>query len=73
MRHTDKVLHALVGVTLAVILSQFSFTLAIVGVVVAGIGKEVWDYYNKGTVDGWDAVATIVPGFLVVFLQGVII
>lgn len=70
MKHRDKVLHFLVGMAIG-LLAFLSTHIALVAVVLAGIGKEVYDgwknrkYPHAHTVDGWDAVATIVGGILV--------
>jgi hypothetical protein len=69
----DKVLHFAVGAaisTLAVIFTG-SLTLAGVAVLLAGIGREVYDAYHPATntVDLWDVVATC-AGWIPVALTG---
>ena len=59
---TDKLLHLLVGIAIAAILYPFGLTLATVAVVVAAIGKELWDKTGRGTSEVLNAVATIAGG-----------
>jgi hypothetical protein len=49
---TDKLLHLLVGIAIA----------AVVAVVVATIGKTLWDKTGRGTSELLDAVSTIAGG-----------
>ena len=59
---TDKLLHLLVGIAIAAILYPFGLIPALVAVVVAAIGKELWDKTGRGTPELLDAVATIAGG-----------
>ena len=63
----DKALHFFSGGMLAGMLMPFGFEWAWAGVVVAGIGKEVYDLVSrKGMPEIADAFATIVGGSVVV-------
>ena len=63
----DKVAHFYSGGFLAALLMPFGFEWAWAGVVVAGIGKEVYDLVSrKGMPEIADAFATIVGGSVVV-------
>ena len=63
----DKQLHIYSGGMLAGMLMPFGFEWALLGVVVAGVGKEVYDLVSgKGTPEIADAFATIVGGSVVV-------
>jgi len=63
----DKQLHLLSGGFLAALLLPFGFEWAWAGVVIAGVGKEVYDLVSgKGTPDWKDAFATIVGGSVIV-------
>ena len=64
----DKKLHLLVGALVALISAPFSLPLAALLVIVAGVGKEVYDHFFGGTVDLMDIVATIAGGHLVLTL-----
>ena len=60
----DKLLHFIAGVIIYQstfwVIGYYSLAL----VVLFAIGKEVYDHYYGGTVDGYDAVATIVGGLV---------
>ena len=62
----DKTLHLLAGSTIAALVWPFGAWLAVVAVLVAAVGKEVYDklHPDKHTADIWDAVATVMGGFL---------
>ena len=63
----DKQLHFFSGGMLAGLLMPLGFEVAWAGVVLAGIGKEVYDKVSgKGTPEWKDAFATIVGGSVVV-------
>jgi len=63
----DKQLHIYSGGMLAGMLMPFGFEWALLGVVVAGVGKELYDLLSKrGTPEIMDAVATILGGAVVV-------
>jgi len=60
----DKCLHFIVGVLIYAVAHFISPIIGLVAVAIAAVGKEVYDRYNKGTVDLWDAVATIAGGLI---------
>ena len=63
----DKVAHFYSGGFLAALLMPFGFEWAWLGVVIAGVGKEVYDLVSrKGKPEIADAFATIVGGSVVV-------
>ena len=63
----DKQLHFFSGGMLAGMLMPFGFEWAWLGVVIAGVGKEVYDKVSgKGMPEWKDAFATIVGGSVVV-------
>jgi len=63
----DKLLHFFSGGFLAALLLPFGFEWAWLGVVVAGVGKEVYDKVSgRGTPEWKDAFATIVGGSVIV-------
>ena len=64
---TDKQLHLYSGGMLAGMLMPFGFEVAWLGVVIAGVGKEIYDKVSgKGTPEWKDAFATIVGGSAIV-------
>ena len=64
----DKILHLAAGFIIALLLTWISPLAALLVVVLAGIMKELFDYYFNGTVDKWDFVATVLGGLPVVIL-----
>ena len=66
----DKLLHALVGLTIFIFVSIFTLQIVALGVVyVAGVGKEIYDklHPKKHTVDIKDMLATVaIPTIVVV-------
>lgn len=60
----DKVMHFASGVILFASIQWISVPLACAAVVLAGLGKELYDMTRKDihTPDIWDAVATILGG-----------
>jgi len=63
----DKQLHFFSGGMLAGLLMPFGFEVAWLGVVAAGVGKEVYDKVSgRGTPEIMDAVATILGGSVIV-------
>lgn len=60
----DKVYHLVAGLLVSTSALVVGLYLGMVLVISAAISKEVWDYYNSGTVDGNDIVATIVGGLV---------
>ena len=64
----DKILHLAAGFVIALLLTWISPLAALLVVVLAGIMKELFDYYFNSTVDKWDFVATVIGGFPVIIL-----
>jgi hypothetical protein len=62
----DKALHIIVGVLVYAIFHFISPMVGMTIVVIAAVGKEVYDYLHqdKHTPEVWDAIATIGGGFL---------
>ena len=58
----DKITHTLAGAAIAAALLPWGVIPALLAVVVAGIGKEVYDATGRGTPDIMDAVATVAGG-----------
>ena len=58
----DKLLHFVAGSLVYASTSWFLGYYALGLVVVVAVGKEVYDNYYNGTVDVWDAVATVLGG-----------
>lgn len=62
----DKLLHFYYGSLVASVLTvTVGILLSILIVLMMAIGKEVYDKYNNGTVDVWDAVWTGLGGAVV--------
>jgi len=68
---TDKVAHFAVGVLIYAPLHFIDPVVGLLGVAVAAVGKEVYDYLHRdtNTPDIWDAVATMVGG-IIGFISG---
>ena len=62
MMQIDKITHTLAGAAIAAALMPFGVIPAVLAVVVAGAGKEVWDAQGHGTPDHIDALATVAGG-----------
>jgi hypothetical protein len=63
----DKLLHFLVGIAIAAILYPFGYQVALIVVIVAALGKELWDDYGKkGTPEVMDFLVTVLGGLLLV-------
>ena len=58
----DKLLHFVAGSLVYASTAWFLGYYALVLVVVVAVGKEVYDHYYNGTVDVYDAVATVLGG-----------
>jgi hypothetical protein len=61
---TDKKLHLLAGLAIAGAAHPFGLLVAFIVLLVAAIANEVWDYFFGGTVDAYDALATVWAGAL---------
>ena len=68
----DKALHLIGGVLIYAVAHFVSPLVGLGAVVAAGVGKEIYDYFNrdKRTPEVMDAVATIIGGLLG-FVSGV--
>ena len=60
----DKLLHFIAGVLIYQSTVWFVWYYAIIPVVICALGKEVYDNYYGGTVDVYDALATITGGLV---------
>ena len=58
----DKITHTLAGAAIAAALLPWGVIPAMLAVLVAAVGKEVWDARGHGTPDNIDALATILGG-----------
>jgi hypothetical protein len=59
---TDKLLHILVGIAIAAAVAPFGAAPAFCAVLIAAIGKELYDRTGRGTPELLDAVATVAGG-----------
>lgn len=60
----DKITHTLAGAAIAAALLPWGVAPALLSVVVAAVGKEVWDAQGHGTPDNIDALVTVIGGVL---------
>lgn len=60
----DKQAHIIAGAAIAAALLPFGIIPALLAVVVAAVGKELWDAQWRGTPDHIDALATCIGGVL---------
>ena len=60
----DKITHALAGAAIAAALLPLGVIPALLAVIVAAVGKELWDAQGHGTPDHIDALATVAGGVL---------
>ena len=67
MIHIDKITHTLAGSAIAAALLPWGVIPALLAVVVAAVGKELWDAQGHGTPDRIDALVTVLGG---VFMTG---
>lgn len=58
----DKIAHTLAGASIAAALQPFGFIPALLAVVIAAVGKELWDAQGQGTPDRIDALVTVAGG-----------
>lgn len=70
----DKKLHFLAGVIVCILVSLIfkNPMYGLIASVIAGIGKEIWDYYDYGKPDFMDCLATWVGG-IAGYIVGVLI
>ena len=64
MPSIDKITHTLAGAAIAAALLPLGVIPALLAVVVAAVGKEVWDAQGHGTPDQVGALATVIGGVL---------
>ena len=64
--HLDKITHTLAGAAIAAALLPLGVIPALLAVLVAAVGKELWDAQGHGTPDRIDALATVAGGVLMV-------
>ena len=57
-----KTIHTLAGAAIAAALLPFGVIPALLAVIVAAVGKEVWDAQGHGTPDRIDALVTVLGG-----------
>lgn len=62
----DKITHTLAGAAIAAALLPFGVIPALLAVVVAAVGKELWDAQGNGTPDHIDALVTCIGGVLMI-------
>lgn len=62
----DKITHALAGAAIAAALLPLGITPAMLAVVIAAVGKELWDAQGNGTPDRIDALVTVIGGALMI-------
>lgn len=62
MPSIDKQAHTLAGAAIAAALLPFGIIPALLAVLVAAVGKELWDAQGHGTPDHLDALATVAGG-----------
>lgn len=60
----DKIAHTLAGASITAALLPFGVIPALLAVVVAAVGKEIWDSTGHGTPDHIDALVTCIGGVL---------
>ena len=58
----DKIAHTLAGASIAAAMLPFGVIPSLLAVVVAAVGKELWDAQGHGTPDRIDALATVAGG-----------
>ena len=64
MMQLDKITHALAGAAIAAALLPWGVIPALLAVIVAAVGKELWDAQGHGTPDRIDAMVTVAGGVL---------
>ena len=64
MIQLDKITHALAGAAIAAALLPLGVIPALLAVVVAAVGKELWDAQGHGTPERIDALVTVIGGVL---------
>lgn len=64
MMQLDKITHALAGAAIAATLLPWGVIPALLAVIVAAVGKELWDAQGHGAPDVYDALVTVIGGVL---------
>ena len=64
--HIDKITHTLAGAAIAAALLPWGVIPALLAVLVAAVGKELWDAQGHGTPDHIDALVTVIGGVIMV-------
>lgn len=64
MISTDKITHTLAGASIAAALLPLGAFPAMLAVIVAAVGKELWDAQGHGTPDRIDALVTVIGGVI---------
>ena len=62
MMPADKLLHLLAGIAIAAVVYPFGVIPALLAVILAAVGKELWYAQGHGTPDHIDALATVAGG-----------
>lgn len=62
MMQLDKITHTLAGAAIAAALLPLGVIPALLAVVIAAVGKELWDAQGNGTPDHIDALVTVAGG-----------
>ena len=62
----DKITHTLAGAAIAAALLPFGLIPALLSVLAAAVGKELWDAQGHGTPDRIDALVTVIGGALMI-------
>ena len=62
----DKITHTLAGAAIAAALLPWGVIPALLAVVTAAVGKELWDAQGHGTPDHIDSLVTVIGGVLMV-------
>lgn len=66
MPQLDKITHTLAGSAIAAAFMPWGVIPASIAVMVAAIGKEIWDAQGHGTPDRIDALVTCIGGVLMI-------
>ncbi|MEM2002051.1 MAG: hypothetical protein QXT77_05355 [Candidatus Methanomethylicaceae archaeon] len=66
--YQDKVNHFIAGQAVALVLLLIGWEISLMAVFLIAISKEAWDSQGNGTVEVWDALATILGGVVIVGL-----
>lgn len=64
MIQLDKITHTLAGAAIAAALLPWGVIPALLAVLLAAVGKEIWDAQGRGTPDRIDALVTAIGGVL---------